>query len=872
MKLLAVDGNSVINRSYYGIRMMSARDGFPTNGIYGFLTTLLRMQQDTAPDAIAITFDTRAPTFRHKQFDGYKATRKGMPDDLAQQMPVLEELLTYLGYKIIKLEGYEADDLLGTLAKMCCDNGGECVIATGDRDSFQLINECVTVRLASTKAGSPVVEFFDIPGIAEKYMGIAPRQLIEVKALMGDSSDNIPGVAGIGEKTALSLISRFNTIDAIYNDLEALDIKDRVREQLRTGKEMAYMSRMLAEIDQNAPINIKPEDCLKNPVDNVKAYQLMARLEFFSLMEKFGIRPEKLRGDETSAHEPERDDGNTSSGLEIIFTEMLPEELLEEGKTVDVLFSPEGGGFSALCVIDDQKVYLIESGANEAAKKILTSSCEKRVNHVKHLHRFALTNGFEVRNIVFDAEIAAYILNPAANDYGLGKLAAEYGVTPTGFENIFGVHGELLNGCAIFPELADTLTAAIKKLGMEMLFYDIELPLARVLADMEHLGFTIDSEGLSSFGEKLEHEAGRLQTEIHALAGKIFNINSPKQLGEVLFGELKIPSGKKTKTKSGYSTNADVLEPLADEYEIVAKILEYRKVAKLKSTYADGLLKVVGDDGRIHTSFQQTLTRTGRISSIEPNMQNIPVRTELGSELRRFFRAGEGKVLLDADYSQIELRVLAHIADDINMIGAFSRGEDIHLNTASQVFDMPPMFVTPLMRSRAKAVNFGIVYGIGAFSLSKDIGVSVSEADAYIKSYLATYSGVKKYMEDTVASATENGYVSTLFGRRRYLPELASSNRQNREFGKRVAMNTPIQGTAADIIKIAMVRVFNRLKQEGLNARLILQVHDELIVECPESEISAASAVLREEMENAAKLSVPMEAEVGSGQTWLDAK
>ncbi|MDR2931470.1 MAG: DNA polymerase I, partial [Oscillospiraceae bacterium] len=539
-----------------------------------------------------------------------------------------------------------------------------------------------------------------------------------------------------------------------------------------------------------------------------------------------------------------------------------------------MLFTPResDGGIEALCVIDGSRLYIVEQDADACMETILKSPCKKRCNNIKYLYHFGLQRGFEPVNIVFDAEIAAYILNPTSNGYGIAKLAGEYGVTPPALDNLLGLHGELLDACAVFTPLADKLTGLIEKLGQEKLFYGIELPLARVLADMEHTGFAVDTAGLETFGARMDAEIARLQDDIYALAGGTFNINSPKQLGKVLFEDLGLPAGKKTKTKSGFSTNADVLEPLAQEYEIVAKILDYRKVAKLKSTYVEGLLRVVGPDGRIHTSFQQTLTRTGRISSVEPNMQNIPIRTELGSELRRFFRAAEGKILLDADYSQIELRVLAHIAGDENMIAAFSGGQDIHLNTAAQVFDMPPEFVTPLMRSRAKAVNFGIVYGIGAFSLSKDIGVSVSEADSYIKNYLSTYAGVKKYMDDTVAAATENGYVETLFHRRRYLPELASSNRANREFGKRVAMNTPIQGTAADIIKIAMVRVYDRLRREGLESRLILQVHDELIVESPHEEADRAAAVLHEEMEAAVSLSVPMEADVGRGATWLDAK
>ncbi|MDL2233539.1 DNA polymerase I [Ruminococcaceae bacterium OttesenSCG-928-L11] len=864
MKLLAVDGNSILNRAYYGIKLLSTKDGLFTNGIYGFLNILLRMQQETAPEAVAITFDMRAPTFRHKRYDGYKAQRKGMPDELAQQMPYLKELLGYLGYRIVQLEGYEADDLLGTLSRRCSDNGDECVIATGDRDSFQLINENVTVRLASTKGGRPQADIYDIAAIQEKY-GIAPPQLIDVKALMGDSSDNIPGVAGVGEKTALSLIQTYGSLQYIYDNLATLDIRDNLRGKLEKDRDMAWLSRELGEINCQSPIDVQPADCVKQPVDNAKAYNLMARLELFSLMERFGVRPEKLR--ETDAPTEE-----ASPSLEVIFNQ-LPQTLLQGDTAVDMLFSFQpDGAVGALCVIDGTTLYLCDTNLDTLVPQVLTAPCPKRTNHIKQLYHIGLNSGFEIPNVVFDCEIAAYILNPTSSDYSIGKLAGEYAVVPVSFDDMLGLHGDLIADCAAFPTLSDKLSDLIGKNGQTSLLHDIELPLARVLADMEHVGIAIDADGLTAFGDKLDIEISRLQLEIYDLAGEEFNINSPKQLGVILFEKLELPTGKKTKTKSGYSTSAEVLDELADKHPIVSRILEYRKVAKLKSTYVEGLLKVIAPDGRIHTSFQQTLTRTGRISSVEPNMQNIPVRTELGSELRRFFHAADGTILLDADYSQIELRVLAHVAQDANMIEAFQSGEDIHRNTAAQVFDMPPLMITPLMRSRAKAVNFGIVYGIGAYSLSRDIGVTVAEADQYIKSYLATYSGVRQYMEDTIRFATENGYVKTLFERRRYLPELASSNRPNREFGKRVAMNTPIQGTAADIIKIAMVRVYKRLRDEGLKSRLILQVHDELIVESPLAEADTAAAILREEMEAAVQFSVAMEADVGRGNTWLEAK
>lgn len=860
MKLLAIDGNSILNRAYYGVKLLSTKDGTFTNGIYGFLTILLRMLQETSPDAVAVTFDTKAATFRHKRYDGYKAQRKGMPDELAQQMPLLKELLQYLGYKTIELEGFEADDLLGTFGRACCEKGNQCVIATGDRDSFQLINDCVNVRLASTKGGKPQADVYDEAAIFEKY-GVKPLQLIDVKALMGDSSDNVPGVAGIGEKGASALIQQFASLDYIYENLDALPIKDNLREKLRSGREMAYLSRELVTIDCNAPIETDIETYRVAPPDNANAYALMARLELFSLIERCGIKPQSVAQIETEPVAP----------LEIEFN-ALPKNCLDEKSTVDVLFAFGADAHApvAVCVVADGKLYLTDNDAAAVAREILTSPAKKRTNNIKTLYHFGLENGFVPQNIIFDAEIAGYILNPTATDYAIARLAGEYAIAPRELDNLLGVHTALLEDCAVFAPLADKLLDKLSQNGQMKLFTQIELPLARVLAEMEHTGFAVDTDGLTAYGGKLDGEISRLQARIYELAGEEFNINSPKQLGVILFEKLGLPA--KTKTKTGYSTNADALDVLKDKHEIVASVLEYRTVAKLKSTYVDGLLRVVGSDGRIHTSFQQTLTRTGRISSTEPNLQNIPVRTELGSELRRFFRASDEQILLDADYSQIELRVLAHIAEDKNMIEAFNSGEDIHTNTAAQVFDMPPLFVTPLMRSRAKAVNFGIVYGIGAYSLSQDIGVTVSEADKYIKSYLETYGGVKRYMEDTVEYGKEHGYVKTLFERRRYLPELASSMRPTREFGKRVAMNTPIQGTAADIIKIAMVRVFTRLKSEKLKARLILQVHDELIVEAPLEEAETASKLLREEMEAAVSFSVPMEAEVGMGNNWLEAK
>lgn len=860
MKLLVVDGNSILNRAYYGIRGLATKEGIFTNGIYGFLTVLLSVQGELSPDAVAIAFDLPGPTFRHKRYDGYKAQRKGMPDDLAAQMPLLKELLGYLGYVIVEKEGFEADDVLGTLAKASCAAGNQCIIATGDRDSLQLVDSCVSVRLAYTKGGRPQVELYDEAAVQAHY-GMTPAQLIDLKALMGDASDNIPGVPGIGQKGATDLIQKFQSLDNIYTNLDTLDIRPALRKKLADGKDLAMLSHELAVICRDVPIDTDINSYIKKPLDNAAAYKLMTKLELFSLLERLGVSSPTAAEAQPDAPEQE--------AVSIYFGQ-LPEGCMEENSTIDVLFELSGHDITAMCIIANDALYLIDSDVVETAKKLLSSPAKKRTNQLKTLCHFALEHDFEIQNAIFDAEIAGYILNPTATDYSLERLAGEYSVIPLSLDNFLQVHTQLLEHCAVFSQLADTLTDKLVDNSQMKLFTQIELPLAMVLADMEHIGFEVDTHGLGDFGDNLDTEIASHQASIYELAGEAFNINSPKQLSVILFEKLGLPFGKKTKT--GYSTNADVLESLRGKHDIIEHILQYRTVAKLKSTYVEGLLKVVAPDGRIHTSFQQTLTRTGRISSTEPNMQNIPIRTPLGSELRRFFRAKDGCVLVDADYSQIELRVLAHIAEDKNMIEAFTTGEDIHLNTAAQVFDMPPLMVTPLMRSRAKAVNFGIVYGIGAFSLSQDIGVTVSEADSYIKNYLSTYSGVRQYMEDVVEFGTDHGYVSTMLGRRRYLPELGSKNFQTRAFGKRVAMNTPIQGTAADIIKIAMVKVWSRLREEKLNSRLILQVHDELIVEAAQDEAEIVSTLVRQEMESALDLAVPLDVDINTGENWLDAK
>ena len=859
MRLLAVDGNSVLNRAYYGIRLLSTKEGIYTNAIYGFLNMLLKIQQEVAPDRIAIAFDMKAPTFRHDKYEDYKAHRKPMPEELAQQLPILQELLVDLGYTIVKKEGWEADDILGTLAKACNDSGNECVIATGDRDSFQLVDNGVSVRLAFTKGGQPQAEIIDEQYIQDKY-GVTPKQLIDVKALMGDASDNIPGVKGVGEKTALSLIQEFDTLDYIYENLDTIDIRPRVRANLTEGKEDAILSRKLALIDCAVPIETDIDYYKKEEVDNLKAYPMLVKLELFSLMERLGVRaPSEMENIGVETEE---------SPLEIHFGK-IPDSFLKSEKAINILFKFKKEAIKAVCVIDGNDVYYQDKDTDDTVKAFLESDVQKRTNMLKPLWHWAIEHGIKINGAEFDAEIAAYILNPSSNDYSLERLYHEYGIIPVDLDEEQAKKFPLIQDSIGFDALCDILESKIDENNQQSLLHDIEIPLAEVLASMEHIGIAVDSEGITNFGEGLQKDLDAVEKRIYEYAGEEFNINSPQQLSVILFEKLELPPKKKTKT--GYSTNADVLDALKDKHPIISEVLEYRQLAKLKSTYVDGLLDVIQDDGRIHTTFQQTLTRTGRISSTEPNLQNIPIRTELGRTLRGFFVAADGCEFLDADYSQIELRVLADLSGDPNMIDAFKNNQDIHRRTAAQVFDMPLEMVTPLMRDRAKAVNFGIVYGIGAFSLSQDIGVSVKEADTYIKEYLAYYEGVQEYMDKVISEGTEQGYVSTMYNRRRYLPELSSSNYNMREFGKRVARNTPIQGTAADIIKIAMVRVYRKLNEGGYKSRLVLQVHDELIVESVPEEIEEVSELLKSEMENAAKLSVPLIADVKQGMSWLDA-
>ena len=826
MKLLIIDGNSILNRAFYGIRLLSNKKGMFTNAITGFFNIYLKLISGFKPDGAAVAFDLKAPTFRHKKYDGYKAGRKGMPDELAMQLQPVKDLLRAMGVTVIECEGYEADDILGTISAECHKNGHECIIATGDRDSFQLITDRVTVNLASNKE-----DILYTPDKIMEVYGVTPLQMIDVKALMGDSSDNIPGVAGIGEKTALSLIQKYHSIDEIYENIDTIEVTKSVREKLIKGEENCRLSYELGTICRCAPIDTDLSVYSFGQRDEVKLAAMLTEFEMFTLLKKLDIGKDAV----ASAAQQASEEREEVTAAEI--DRDVPDFIVIDG----VLYRCMNG-----------KAEIVPQSDYE---RILSGNSSKRTFNLKGMLSEIC---FEINNVVFDSTLAAYLLNVNAAEYNLERLCSEYSVvydTENIAETLYRLNCELYG--------------RVKGEDMEKLLTEIEIPLSYVLVSMEKYGVEIDRPALMSFARELDAQIAGLEQQIYICAGEKFNIASPKQLGEILFEKMGLPHGKKTKT--GYSTNAEVLEGLIDYDPIIELVLNYRTLTKLSSTYAVGLLKVIAEDGRVHTTYKQTETRTGRISSAEPNIQNIPVRTELGREFRRFFVAEKGYKLVDADYSQIELRLLAHISDDETMIEAFKSGEDIHTITASQVFNQPPEWVTPEMRSSAKAVNFGIVYGIGAFSLSKDIGVSVKQADEYIKAYLSKYRGVARYMDETPENAKKTGYVTTMFGRRRYIPELQMSNKNIQALGKRIAMNTPIQGTAADIIKLAMVKVYARLKKELPEARLILQVHDELIVEAKECDAEKAAQILREEMENVAKLSVPLTADAKTGDSWYEA-
>ena len=860
MKLMVIDGNSIVNRAYYGIRPLSTRDGLYTHAIYGFLTTLQRLLDEEQPEALCVTFDRREPTFRHQADERYKAQRKGMPEELAMQLPYLKQVLSAMNIPQYDLTGYEADDLIGTISRRCEASGWDCVIVTGDKDSLQLITPHTKVKLVSTRMGQTTTKDMTEETFREQY-GFDPIHMIDLKALMGDASDNIPGVPGVGEKTAMALVQQYHSVAELYRLLPEIDAKPGVIKKLQEGKESAEHSRYLATIVTDAPLNFTPEDNLRRPFAP-ELYDLLLKLEFQKLIDRYGLTPHR----DTEAA-PEH-----TVTVEPLETEQQAQALLAQWRQADhvtVYALPDlsvlsvqwdtGAHTSAAAELDQNRY----TGDWHALLTALFSADIRKVgHHIKDTMRSLLEQELPTDGYLFDTALAAYLLDASASKYQVGELVPSYKAAAA-------------FTCADYPDagrLADLfakMKAEITACGEDALYNDIEFPLAQVLADMTRIGVLVDRDGIEQFGVRMRTELEQVLARIHMETGSTsFNPNSPKQLGEMLFDTMGLPHGKKT--QRGWSTDAETLESLR-EYPLVEDVLQYRAYQKLNSTYVEGLLKVIGEDGRIHSTFNQTEARTGRLSSDNPNLQNIPIRTELGSQLRAYFIAKPGCVLVDADYSQIELRILAHITGDEHMQQAFLNGEDIHRSTAAKIYGIPQSEVTPRLRSSAKAINFGIMYGKGAYSLAKDIGVTVKEADAFLKNYLAAFPNVSGYMDKTIADAKANGYVSTLFGRRRALPELASSNFNVRSSGERMARNTPIQGTAADVIKLAMVRVWKRLRDEKMESRLILTVHDELIVEAPEAEAEKAAQILREEMEGCVQYAVPLSTDVHAGKNWLEA-
>ena len=843
MKLLILDGNSVVIRALHGVKHLTTREGIYTHAIFGFLNILERMEKEEQPEAVCVAFDLHGPTFRHERYDGYKATRHGMPEELAMQMPVMKDVLRAMNIPIYECQGWEADDIIGTVGKICSNNGWECVVVTGDRDSLQLIDENVHIKLVITKAGQTTATLYTKEKFQEEY-GFEPKKLIDLKALMGDSSDNIPGVKGVGEKTAKTYLQTFGSLDGVYAHLDDPVIKPKMREKLEADKENAYLSYELATIIPEAPIDFEPKDAIIQPYNKPALYELFQKLEFVRLIDKYGLR--------SAAFEAPK--------VECKCVTLPRCAELPAGDASCAVYLAEDGSLGiawekGVCALTPMEVQM-QPDILAGRKNCICHDLKTTMHRLDEL-------GVGFGEFAFDTALAAYDLNPSQSDYPVSKLATTF--LGTAVEDADAV------ACAeAVWNLRSVLENELEKNGMTKLYRDIELPLCTVLYRMEKRGIAIDREQLEEFGTMLAQRIDDCEKLIFGYSEGPFNINSTKQLGELLFDKLGLPPVKKTKT--GYSTNADVLEKLKSKHPIIPAIMDYRMLTKLKSTYADGLIKEIREDGRIHTTFQNLVTATGRLSSTEPNLQNIPVRTDLGAEVRKMFVSKPGYVLVDADYSQIELRVLAHIARDENMMDAFNSGLDIHAATASQVFGVSMENVTPLQRRHAKAVNFGIVYGISEFSLAEDIGVSRYEAKEYIENYLANYSGVRKYMRDVVDNARECGYTQTMFARKRYIPELKSSNFNIRSGAERIALNTPIQGSAADLIKLAMIRVEDALQKHYPVAQLLLQVHDELIVECPEEIASDVAALVSREMEQIAELLVPLMAEAKCGKSWFEAK
>ena len=888
-KLVLIDGNSIINRAFYGImnnKMLMTDDGMYTNAIYGFLSILFKITEDIKPEYVVIAFDLKAPTFRHKMYDGYKANRKGMPNELAEQMPVLKEILRAMNIKIIEQEGYEADDILGTLAKWGKRRKLDVTILTGDRDSFQLIEENIKVRIPHTSQGKTETEDYTVEKINEKY-GLNPKSLIEVKGLAGDSSDNIPGIPGVGEKTAINLVKQYKNIEGIYTHID--DFKGKLKEKIEQNEEQAYMSRTLGTIDTKAPIEKNLEEMKLTAWNEEEVYKIFKRLQFTKFIERFNLQNNakidsdiEIKYEENTTEEELNEIKKEIEQNKKVFYYIINEEEKNTGiinkKIIGITIYSE----------KEDKSYLIKD--IQTLKKILEDEKILKIGYKQKEDYILLKeNGINVTNLMYDIEIAGYLLNSNINKYTIEYLTTEYlkqdisdylKIKQEGNEqlNIFDMQ-EKSESIDIAPyvyvhfinKLYYELTNKMKETNALKLFETIEMPLVEVLADMQYVGIYVDKQELLEFGDDLKKRLDELSKEIYELAGEEFNINSPKQLGEILFEKLKLPLGKKNKT--GYSTNVEILEKLKNTHPIINKLLEFRQIGKLNSTYVEGLLPYINEkDNKIHSYFHQTVTATGRISSTEPNLQNIPTRFELGKNLRRVFKPIENNIFIDADYSQIELRVLAHISNDSNMIQAFNNDEDIHKQVASRVFDVPMEEVTHEERAKAKAVNFGIVYGISDFGLGEQIGISRKEAKQYIEQYLNKYNGIKKFMEEIVEEAKEKTYVETLFHRRRYVPELQSNNYMVRQFGSRVAMNTPIQGTAADIMKKAMLEIYNELKKEGMKSKIILQVHDEVLIETNDHEIEKVKNIVKNKMEKVISLKIPLKIDIAEGKNLYDAK
>ncbi len=880
-KIMLIDGNSIVNRAFYGVPLLTNSKGEYTNAVYGFFNIIFKLLDDEKPDYMAVAFDLKAPTFRHKEYEQYKGTRKGMPEELASQMPMLKKLLSLLNVKQYSCEGYEADDILGTLSKQALDKGLETIVVSGDRDLLQLATDTLKIKIPKTKGGKTEVEDYYANDVVEKY-GVTPKEFIEVKALMGDTSDNIPGVPYIGEKTAVKIIQQFKTVEEAINNADLVK-PAKASANLKEYKEQALMSRFLVEIVTNAPVELDLSQMPSIGSDiSGEAYEYIKELEFKSMLNRFSSEEKK---EDIVSENNYCYICSESDCINYVYSNFKEESsyviISENGKIEGVSIYGKNGG----CFIESDNDFSSDDLVKALEEYFITDNYKKIGHDIKK--DMSLISPLEIKGVVFDTQIAGYILNSTKDTYNFDDIARDFlGETFKSDEEVLGKGKSRVSiktldkdqrtayavkQAEIMYKAKPVMAEKIKENNQKFLFYNIEMPLIYVLRDMEKNGIKVDRKGLVEYGEKLSEQIDTITQEIYDMCGEEFNINSPKQLGYILFDKMGLKGGKKTKT--GYSTAADVLEKLKYDNPVIEKILFYRQLTKLKSTYADGLLNVLDEKtDRIYSTFNQTITATGRISSTEPNLQNIPVRLALGRELRKVFIPEDGYVFLDADYSQIELRVMAHMADDENLINAFKNGLDIHTMTASQVLGIPFDEVTSEQRRQAKAVNFGIIYGIGAFSLSQDLGITRKEAEIYIENYFARYPNVKKYLDKTVEQAKEDGYVSTIFGRRRSMPELSSSNFNTRSFGERVAMNMPIQGTAADIIKIAMIKVSNALKERNLKSRLILQVHDELLIETYESEKEEVSVILKENMENAVSLKVPMVSDVKCANNWYEAK